>query len=249
MTTCFVLALFCLFTLTVQNASAKLTAVGPKSRSHGFPLWYQDANGLKLELCLLKNAKRCLPLEGINSRLPVRFPTNFPDEAFWFSAETEIETTNGGSLLLVLAIEAAFSNDVVRRGDRVAFNRIRIRGFDLPLGTYRITHPYGVNVFNVTSTDRRNINFTDDVGIKDEVFTGALEGVVGPFLKWDPLVPPLAPAGFIGDPGVPHKFVGSPFGTNFLRVEKIDGPVVEEVGFTDELNIAGNIRTTKTESH
>lgn len=240
----FILSTLMLATL-VPSAEAALTAVGKKSSRNGFPLWYQDSTGLKLELCLLRSLRRCLPQEGTSARRPISFPTNFPDEAFWFSAETEIETTNGGSVLLVLAIEAAFSRDVVRRGDRIAFNRVRIRGFDLPTGTYRITHPYGVRTFNVTAAEGRNINFTNDVGIRDEVFTGALQGAVGPFLKWDPLVPPLAPAGFIGDPSVPHKFVGSPFGTNFLRVEKIDGGVVEQVGFTDELNIAGNIRTTK----
>lgn len=138
----FLLTAFLFSSLVSGSVLAALQAVGPRSRIHGFPLWYQDTNGLKLELCLVKNIRRCLEHEGINSRLPIRFPTNFPLEAFYFSAETEIETSNGGSLLLVLAIEAAFSNDVVRRGDRIVFNRVRIRGFDLPIGTYRITHPF-----------------------------------------------------------------------------------------------------------
>lgn len=239
------LTLFMLSILMADVAFGALTAVGKNSARHGFPLWYQDSNGLKLELCLVKNLRRCLEHEGVNLRFPISFPRNFPGEAFWFAAETEVETTNGGSVLVVMAIEAAFANDVVRARDRISFNRLRIRGFDLPVGRYRITHPYGVNTFDVFSSDGRVINFTDDVGIEPNVFTGALLGQVGPFLRWDPLVPPLAPTGYIGDPTVPHKFVGSPRGTNFIRVQKIDGGVVEEVAFTDELNIAGNIRLTK----
>lgn len=239
------LSLFMLSVLMADAAFGALTAVGKNSARHGFPLWYQDSTGLKLEMCLVKNLKKCLEQEGVNTRRPIKFPTNFPGEAFWFSAETEVETSNGGSVLLVMAIEAAFANDVVRARDRVAFNRLRIRGFDLPVGRYRITHPYGVNTFDVLGGEGRVINFTDDVGIQNNVFTGALAGQIGPFLRWDPVVPPLAPAGYIGDPSVPHKFIGSPIGTNFLRVEKIDGGVVDEVAFTDELNIAGNIRTTK----
>ena len=46
------------------------------------------------------------------------------------------------------------------------------------------------------------------------------------FLKWDPAVAPAAPVGFIGDPNVDHPVVGSPFNTNFVRVEGLGLAVV-----------------------
>ena len=45
-----------------------------------------------------------------------------------------------------------------------------------------------------------------------------LKGKIGVFLKWDPAVAPLAPIGYLGDPNVPHRVVGSPTGNNIFRV-------------------------------
>jgi cysteine-rich repeat protein len=42
---------------------------------------------------------------------------------------------------------------------------------------------------------------------------------MGHFVQWDPAVPPAAPNGYIGDPAILHKVVGSPCGQNFFRVE------------------------------
>lgn len=225
--------------LLPQLAFAVLTAVGPKNPANGFPRWYQDSTGLKLQLCLDKNT-HCLPLEGVNMNLPIRFPRNFPHEAFWWAGEADAEVTGGGRVQVVLAIEAAFMNDIPQRRQRISFARVRIRGFRLPVGTYRITHPYGQQTFQVSRVSGRNINFTDDVGIAREKFKGALKGAIGPFLVWDPAVAPDAPAGFIGNPDIAHEVVGSPFGTNFIKVERIDG-TVREVGFTNLFHVQGKI--------
>lgn len=233
-------ASFFLLMFMPQESFAALTRVGPKSTAHGFPEWYEDSRGTKLSLCLDTNTF-CLPLEDVDVTRPVSFPDNFPGEAFWWAGETEVNTTGGGSVLLVMALEAAFSNEVPEEGQRVSFARIRIRGFSLPKGTYRITHPYGQQTFRVTSVTRRNINFTSDIGIEPEVFDGALRGAVGPFLRWNPAFLPKAPAGFLGDPAIPHRVTGSPRGTNFLRVERRSGRRWVRVGFTREFNIAGKI--------
>jgi len=61
-------------------------------------------------------------------------------------------------------------------------------------------------------------------------FDAALAGRVGPFMKWDALLPGESltvtnSAGqveqFVGDPNYAHTFTGSPFNTNYIRV---DGP-------------------------
>src|SRR5262249_49029303 len=53
----------------------------------------------------------------------------------------------------------------------------------------------------------------------------------GPFLTWDPATPPPPPSGFIGHGGIPHAITGSPFGTNFFRIEgpNVGGPGVNSV--------------------
>lgn len=231
------LCLFSLLLLTPLLAEAALRVRGPKSPEHGFPKFYSDTNGLRLQLCVAVDPN-CLELEDVDVNQPIIFPTNFPGEAFWWTAEREIPINGGGSVLLVLALEAAFGNEVPEEGQRVSFARERIRGFNLDPGTYTITHPYGTRTFRVTGRARRNINFTSDVGLVPEKFNGALKGKIGPFLKWDPAVAPKAPAGYVGNPNVLHRVTGSPRGTNFLRVRR-NGV---QVGFSREFNVSGKIQ-------
>ncbi|RJT91790.1 hypothetical protein D6T65_18450, partial [Arthrobacter frigidicola] len=100
--------------------------------------------------------------------------------------------------------------------------RVRIR-VDVPTaGTYVVTHPYGVEVFDVPAAGRRAINMTRDIGIAGAGdFTGALKGDVGPFLR--SVNGPYTEGNerFIGDPNLEERVTGSPFNTNFIR---IDGP-------------------------
>ena len=65
------------------------------------------------------------------------------------------------------ALEAAFLGDIAPNQGS-AFSRIRFR-FDLPAGHYRITHPYGVNTYDVTGSGTRTINDTVDTGCRQSV--------------------------------------------------------------------------------
>jgi hypothetical protein len=119
----------------------------------------------------------------------------------------------------------AFANQV-QDGDQIVFSRIRFFYSGLqPNQTYRITHPFGVDE-EVADADGA-IRFTEDIGVSPGSFTGALNGRFGPFLKWDPNVAPAAPVGYLGNPDVEHQVTGSPFNTNFVRVE---GPGVATAG-------------------
>lgn len=72
---------------------------------------------------------------------------------------------------------------------------------------------------------------TQDIGITAGQFDQALASRHGPFLRWDYLLPGesltiLNPNGtvkeeYVGDPNYAHTIAGSPFDTNFFR---IDGP-------------------------
>ncbi|KPG90175.1 hypothetical protein AEQ67_31495 [Pseudomonas sp. RIT-PI-q] len=230
-------------------AQAALFAVdpGPFAPGNGsFPAWYQDTHGRTLDLCLSKAvssrvagapgapAYMCLlgATPGVfDDTQPIVFPTNFPDEAFWFTADGAIvDAARGIDLTYVSAVEAAFSGEEPTDGDQITFARIRIR-VDVPTaGTYVITHPYGVDVFNVDVPGRKAINMTRDIGIgAPHTFDGALKGDVGPFLRsvngpYTEINPVTGAADkFVGDPNLDEAVTGSPFNTNFIRIEGPNG--------------------------
>ena len=71
----------------------------------------------------------------------------------------------------------------------------------------------------------REIQFTRDIGIGSPgVYTGALGGDIGPFLVRTDALGNVSPVVigtevFLGDPNVTTTFTGSPFGTNYFRVQ------------------------------
>jgi hypothetical protein len=230
-------------------AQAALFAVDPgpyTPANGGFASWYQDSHGRTLDLCLSKALSSrvpsapgapsymcsLLPTPGVfDDAQPIVFPTNFPDEAFWFTGETAlVDAARGIDLTYVSAIEAAFAAEEPVEGDQVSFARIRIR-VDVPTaGTYVITHPYGVDVFNIDTPGRRAINMTRDIGIgTPKTYDGALKGDIGPFLRsvngpyteTNPLTG--AAEQFVGDPNLNEAVTGSPFNTNYVRIEGPNG--------------------------
>ncbi len=141
-----------------------------------------------------------------------------------------------------------------------------------PGATYRITHPFGVvtaiagatgniavtlplnRVSAVPAAGGANsipashggaqIDMTEDIGCGTSPcdFRAAQDGQISRFLKWDPAVAPAAPAGYLGSGAVLHTITGSPFNTNFFRVE---GPSVGGNGInmveTDQFILAGKL--------
>jgi hypothetical protein len=219
-----------------------LVEVGPTAE-HGFPAWYRDSNGVRLEACTTLDDPLCstLPDEVPNPDSPVSYPDNFPGEFFYQLAGAEL-AGNGVDMGIGMDLEGAWAAEEVNDGDQMVFGRIRIRDKDIADGRYRITHPYGVDEFDVTGGD--GINYTQDIGTTPGAFGQALASRVGPFLQWDPAVSPAAPAGYVGDPGVLHKVIGSPYGTNFVRVERIaeDGTATT-LAETDQFSIQGRKAT------
>ncbi|MEV4279775.1 PKD domain-containing protein [Actinoplanes xinjiangensis] len=226
--------------VTTASRQGSLTQAGPLAE-HGFPAWYRDSNGLRLEACTTLDDPLCstLPDEVPNPDAPVSYPDNFPGEFFYQLAGAQMTLANGVDFGIGMDLEGAWAAEEVRDGDQMVFGRIRIR-FDAVEGTrYRITHPYGVDEL---TADDRGVNMTEDIGTTPGAFGQAITSRVGPFLKWDPAVAPAAPAGYTGDPGVDHRVVGSPYGTNFVRVEQVDpasGAVIADLGSTDLFSVQG----------
>jgi hypothetical protein len=243
---------------------------GPYLAANGFfPAWYQDTDAIALDLCLSKAESAngplcvllanpgifdpafdiCFPGECAEETLPPDQTFNFPDESFWFTGDATINA-NGVALTYVSALEAAFGAGEPAPGDQISFARIRIR-VDLPgnapLGNYVITHPYGVEVFSVDNPGVKVINMTRDIGIgAPGDFTGALAGDIGPFLEsvngpYTATNPDtLATETFVGDPNLLEPVTGSPFGTNFVRVEGPGGFAPVE---TNLFAVSGKIST------
>lgn len=236
------------------TAMAILATVGPTNPTTTVPAFYDDTNGVSLGFCLDFASGLCLtvpPLVGnAHSQL-----VGWGDEGFYWSADViDMPLSDGGNATLIMALEAAWLSldGLPAPGQETVFGRLRIRvrtgtnnGTNLP-ATYTITHPYGVETFDAVPPNVLNqnaINFTNDNNnlILPQNFTFALQGPVGPFLRWDPAVPPAAPAGFVGNPAVPHSVIGSPLGTNFFAVA-VNGV---EVGRTDQFGVSGQIAANR----
>jgi len=196
----------------------------PSPPGNGYPLWYQDTNGLALDLCVpqsLNQLDACLATPAPGDPLPTLpyvFPGNWPDEFFWFGAETALDFGGGNTALLVQAVEAAFALGPAAEGDQIAFARIRIR-IDAPVdGTYTVTYPYGQEVFPNISAGGSAVFYTSDVGIGAAGdFTGALHGAIGPFLTAvdafgtpKPFFP-IDGDSFLSNPATTTQVTGSPF--------------------------------------
>lgn len=225
--------------------TGKLVQVGPIAED-GFPAWYRDSNNVRLEQCISTDDPLCpVLLDSVpNPDLPISWPDNFPDEFFYQLAGADFNLTDGTRVTVGMDLEGAFANGAPADGDQMVFGRVRIR-FDAPAGQrYRITHPYGID--DIVADDKKGVNMTEDIGATALAFGQALNSRIGPFLKWDPTVAPAAPAGYVGDPGVNHQVVGSPYNTNFVRIEQLDpttGAVIGQVGFTDLFSIQGRFAT------
>ena len=251
-------------------AQAALFAVDPgpyTPANGGFASWYQDTHGRTLDLCLSKALSSrvpstpgapsymcsLLPTPGVfDDAQPIVFPTNFPDEAFWFTGETSlVDAARGINLGYVSAVEAAFAAEEPVEGDQVSFARIRIR-VDVPTaGTYVITHPYGVDVFTVDTPGRRAINMTRDIGIgTPKTYDGALKGDIGPFLRSvnGPYTEtnPVSGAAeqFVGDPNLNEAVTGSPFNTNYVRIEGPGGIDLRTTTFAVSGKLSTVVRPT-----
>ncbi len=209
----------------VTAPPTKLLAVGPTSPDNGFPVWYKDSNNLSVGLCLDDTNAFCniTAADVPDVTQPVSFPDNFPDETFYQLAQSQLALPNGTTAVLNDNIEAAFNTPGPAAGQQITFGRVRIRITTPSTGHYVITHPYGVDAFDVTDTADRNINFTEDIGIGDPGnFKGALGSRINPFLRWDTgLIKGPDGASYLGDGVTAHAVTGSDLNTNFFR---IDGP-------------------------
>ncbi|MDQ0689902.1 hypothetical protein [Arthrobacter sp. W4I7] len=225
--------------VTVKNPG-QLTAVGPVNTEYGFPSWYEDSTKTRVELCLDAENPLCgfLPGDVPDETAPISFPDNFPDEAFYMLASSDLDLPGGGKAVLVLGLEAAFANTVTA-GDQVVFGRQRIVVKGGPANsTLEFKHPYGTITIDTDGSGAGKL--VEDISPAAGNFTTALKSNVGPFLKWDPAIAPAAPEGYLGDPGQVHAVTGSPMNYNKFSVN--GGGLSLE---TDQFGLQGKISTNR----
>ena len=230
---------------SAQNAQG-LSAVGALDPITGFPRWYMDRTGLQLGQCLDDSAADpCGVIAELpDPNQPLVFPGNFPGEFFYWRTTADIANIGGvgGRARLVMSTQAGFGGATETPADgpgsQIVFARYRVRVVPnglVPGATYTVTAPFGVKSFVADAAG--SINFTQDDGCPLGTplpcdFASVLPTTgAGPFLTWDPASAPLPPAGFIGDPAIPHTIIGSPFNTNIFRIQgpNVGGPGVNVV--------------------
>jgi hypothetical protein len=181
-------------TVAAAPAHAALTNVGPVNPATGFPDWYQDGTGLKLQPCL-EGPPLCL-----TAAADLVAPAG---EGFYWNAQSDL-AVGSGSAKLTLAQEAAFAPD------RITFSRIRIVVKGAAANTtYTFAHPYGSAT--VTTDGLGNGRFSEDFGCPGapcDWTTAASASPFTNFLRFNPAVPPAAPSGFVGDAATPHPVTG-----------------------------------------
>ena len=230
-----------------------------------------QAIGLQPLMCLLAYG---VPPDGDPAVLedPAGYPGNHGEEAFYMAVAPSDAagaaglTGNGVVVGSDLALEAAYTIGPPARGDEAVFSRFRIRvdlndGTNNPNlvagGTWRVIHPYGVEVFPNVPLGKNAINHTVDIGFVQRDFDAVVRDGRGPFLTWpdfmtDERLIYRDTAGnvvehFIGDPNVGSPIVGSPFGTNYYRVEGPPGcaigPNGEDFIETTFFSVSGKLWT------
>jgi len=166
--------------VTVKNPGG-LTAAGPVSGENGFPTYYQDSAGTRVELCLDGENPLCgfLPGDIPDETQPISFPDNFPEEAFYMLAGSQIDLPGGGTATLTLGLEGAFANGVAQGGQMVfARQRVVVKGGPANT-TVTLTHPYGAVTVDLDGTGAGRL--VEDVSPAVGNFTAALGGNIGPF--------------------------------------------------------------------
>ncbi len=220
--------------LAAGPALAALQDRGPQDPTMVFPQWYRDTNGTAVGLCT-SQAQSPNPAAGLAPMCfpiatdPTGFAGNLGTELFYNDLNVAISGGAGGfTLRFLAALEATYLPlGQPAHGTETVFARIRVVANIAVPGTYTVTHPFGIEVFpDVQAAGARSIFYTIDVPLGPAMdFDTALSGRVGPFIQWDVLNPgetlTVGTQQFLGDPNYAHTFTGSPFGTNYVRV---DGP-------------------------
>src|SRR6185369_4321186 len=72
------------------------------------PAWFQDINGVAIKPCLDVAFCALIGAPPFNAALPLSYPNNFPEEAFYFNATANFVMPAASDVLVVMAMEYTF---------------------------------------------------------------------------------------------------------------------------------------------
>ena len=254
------LAVLGMVTVSAPAAEAAVVSAA-RTAQGGFPTWYQDNSGDRVEPCLEASDANCvLPTTEPNfdPASPLVFPTNFPSEFFYALATSDNVATPGcgtsppGRAFVTLALEGAFIGGLPKAGDQMTFGRVRVRATSgLCAGqSYTFKHPFGSVTLTANAAGAIPVNTpgaTQDTGClapsalapcdfalanDSRVMGSATNG----FLRWDPAVAPAVTPGYLGDGVTLHPIVGAN-GANSLNGLELSGPDGAGGTFTGSTNL------------
>ena len=221
-----------------QPAQAVLQRQGPTDAANGFPTWFQDRNGVALELCTINspgatglavvNAGLCAivnaPAPGGIQVAPEVFPTNFSTEHFYSRTSSSlapagqgavgnvaVPTPGAGRITFNMNLEASFANGVPTAGQQLWFTRWRVNHVNVACtGNHTYYTPMKAPQ-TFAGVARGRIFETTDTGLGNPA--AVLGGDIGPFLQSSDVPGGGVKAPFIGPDGKKYLSDGGGVGT------------------------------------
>jgi len=212
--------------LLAQPALAVLQRQGPVDPAHGFPAWFQDRNGLALELCTINspgaaglavvNAGLCAivnaPVPNGIQVVPEVFPTNFTTEHFYTLGSATLSpagqgnlgniavpTPGAGRIVFNMNLEASFANGVPTPGQQLWFTRWRVSHVNVACTGNHTYYTPTRSPQTFAGVARGRIFETTDTGLGNPA--AVMAGDIGPFLLWSDVPGGVARAPFVGPDG------------------------------------------------
>jgi len=216
-----------------QPALAVLQRQGPIDAVHGFPQWFQDRNGVALEICSINDPVNGLavvaaglcaianaPAPAGVQVAPEVFPTQFSAEHF-YTLTTATLTPAGvgatgiagpGRVVFNFALEGGFATGTPAQGQQIWFTRWRVNHTSVACnGNHTYYTPMSAPQTFV-GVARGRVFETSDTGLGNTA--AVLTGNIGPFL--------LASSAAGGAPKAP--FIG-PDGKKYLADSAVTTPI------------------------
>ncbi|GEM_PF-2377193 len=230
--------------LAVSVNADGTTKVDP---ANGFPVWYSGTNGVRVGQCLAgANGladPNCVVAGAAGNPLSgtIAFPANFPDEFFYYLADSDpltVGPASAGTARFRMALEGAFASGAPVSGQQSTFLRINLQQINglSPNSAYTVTYPFGSFIFHTDGTGQtlsegnaggggtafRNEDGSGTAGD----FTLLLPATATNISKFLAAVTPAAPVGYLGNPGATQTIEAGTSGASFA----IDGPNIGGLG-------------------
>lgn len=212
-----------------------------------FSEYVVDGNGIALQICTDGNGATPCFFDPVVPGNAISEGLGRGGEAFFFLADS-VGTTTGAfplSWVIVMGVESAFLSPEPANGFQTQFQRLRTRVNVSAVGIYTVETPWGQTIHRVdTLLEAGNGQNRSEISVPIDISFGAdtsAAGLVAPFLRADPPIPGFGPAeGYIGDGTTPTKVVGSPCGTNYIKITAVGLDGVTPININNGSNVVIN---------